>query len=341
MGSSGAICGYHYSLPEKRIKTSSLVFHATLISASYTCGEENLIMYYMKKVLFFVLGIVFFVFPFHADAGYPPYYTSDIRIIKEVRTQGSGYAKHIQAHSGDVVEFKITVTCVGGQISDVIIRDSFDTGAMSYMDGSIAVNGQPAQPGLSSTGLRFSCQNGVPIVITYAARVIPYATNGVSATVTATGPNGANSTDTVQINIIATNYNNTYCGANGYNGAYPSNSCYGNTQYYNNNDPYYTPSTRYNDSYYNNAYNDPYYTNNYYYDYPTVPAPENYYSYGNRNGVVPTAYVNPPQNQQYFVAPQTGANKAKPIYALLFGALLVGITVLIRYFGKLKSVIFK
>ncbi len=261
----------------------------------------------MKTFLASIFLLFLMALPASASAGVNAT-VGTARVTKEVRRSGDGgFARHIQVQPGDMVEFRITVYCSAP--GTITVRDEFDSASMSYMTGSLQVNGQASQPGLSGPGLQFSCGTNNTYVIIYVAQISSYPTTGMVATVTVTGNGGQIASDTAQLDVLANNPNYNY--NNSYYNDYPYSNGYATTY--------------------------PYNTDNSYVQHGSVPNPE-YSSAGYRSTTTPyTSYTSAgtyrPVAQNginYFVAPQTGAS----VWAGLWFAL--GLTALFALWRSRK-----
>lgn len=106
---------------------------------------------------------------------------TELSMEKSVRnvSHGSGFSKVIEAHPGDIIEYKIALNNSEDGISgDVLVRDSFDSSSFSYVSNSLKVNGEPHAPGLTSSGLYFNSLDE-DLIITYRAKVASSAEGSV------------------------------------------------------------------------------------------------------------------------------------------------------------------
>jgi len=143
--------------------------------------------------------------------------SASIVITKDVRniTQNqSTFVDSTSAKQNDTLEYRIVVSAGSSvALNNVVVTDTFASG-LTYLSGSIRVNGQPHSAGLSSGGLTFSSvSQGSPLTITYQATV--NASSGtIVNTAKATASNSINfPSDTATVNVT-TNPVSVNCTAN-------------------------------------------------------------------------------------------------------------------------------
>ncbi len=112
--------------------------------------------------------------------------------VRNVSANESSFAQSTNAKTNEVVEYQLTVSAqTSVTLTNVTVTDSFVNG-LTYVNGSLTVNGQSHTPGLTNGGLHFNyLSQGSPIVIKYQLRVSASSGSLVN-TATATAQNSDN-----------------------------------------------------------------------------------------------------------------------------------------------------
>jgi uncharacterized repeat protein (TIGR01451 family) len=127
-----------------------------------------------------------------------------IQLTKDVRnvSKGETFSDSTFAETNQTVEYKISVWA-GSTVTlrNVRVTDTFEQG-LSYIEGSLKVNGATHASGLTTGGLVFDNVTATKVEITYQAKVT--ATSGtIVNTARATANNASNSpSDTATVNVV-------------------------------------------------------------------------------------------------------------------------------------------
>ncbi|HYF04918.1 MAG TPA: hypothetical protein VEA59_01975, partial [Patescibacteria group bacterium] len=134
-----------------------------------------------------------------------------LNIEKSVRnlTTGGGFSDQANARTGETVEYKIRVYASVTTVNNVTVRDNFPSSQLTYVQGSLLVNGQQGFSGLSGTGLVFSSISTSGIDITYRATVSAGPGSTITNTAQASSPNANSVQDTARVNVTGEVINNT------------------------------------------------------------------------------------------------------------------------------------
>ncbi len=125
----------------------------------------------MKKLIVFVLTLNL-LNPTLAFAGANLGQLSLQKAVRNFSDQGS-FANQAEIHLGEEVEFKIEIKSSNNfNVVDVVVSDTFPSHLLEYIPGSLTVNGQSYNTGLTNGGLRFSSISSSPTVIMYKAKTI-------------------------------------------------------------------------------------------------------------------------------------------------------------------------
>lgn len=152
----------------------------------------------MKKLLFLFLILPLFT-PHLTLAGANLGQLSLQKTVRNLSDAGD-FASTAEVHLGEEVEFKLEIKSANGiNIVDAVVSDTFPSHLLEYLPGSLTVNGQNAQTGLTSGGLRFTSITASPTVIMYKAKTIQSGQSQDTASATAQNANPVSSATTLTI----------------------------------------------------------------------------------------------------------------------------------------------
>ncbi len=128
-----------------------------------------------------------------------------VNLTKEVRNGEGAFAHTASAKQNDIVEYRIKVWAGNSvNLTNVVVTDTFASG-LSYVEGSLKVNGQNHSSGLTSGGLTFASVTQTPVVITYRAKVT-VTMGSIINTAQASAQNANNvANDQAIVNVIFVN----------------------------------------------------------------------------------------------------------------------------------------
>jgi uncharacterized repeat protein (TIGR01451 family) len=114
------------------------------------------------------------------------------KTVKNITGGDTVYSHATSAKQNDTLEYKILVSAgTSVNLTNVVVTDTFAAG-LSYVDGSLKVNGQAHAPGLTTTGLQFASVSQTAVTITYQAKV-SVVSGTIVNTATASAGNADNS----------------------------------------------------------------------------------------------------------------------------------------------------
>jgi uncharacterized repeat protein (TIGR01451 family) len=131
-----------------------------------------------------------------------------VNLSKEVRNitgSETAFSHSVSAKQNDTVEYRIKVWAGSSvDLTNVVVTDTFASG-LSYVEGSLTVNGQAHASGLTSGGLSFDKVTQTPVIIIYRAKVTATVGSLVN-TASATASNANNTAnDQALVNISYVN----------------------------------------------------------------------------------------------------------------------------------------